>query len=33
MSGLTQNAVEYETLSSIEHTRLSMLQSAIGSGA
>jgi len=33
MSGLTQNAVEYQTLSSIEHTRLGMLQSAIGSGS
>ena len=33
MSALTQNAVEYQTLSSIEHTRLGMLQSAIGSGS
>jgi flagellar basal-body rod protein FlgB len=33
LSGLTQNAVDYETLSSIEHTRLGMLQTAIGSGA
>jgi len=32
MSGLTQNAVEYETLSSIEKERIGMLQSSIGSG-
>jgi flagellar basal-body rod protein FlgB len=33
MSGLTSNAVEYETLSSIEKTRMGMLQSAMGSGS
>ena len=33
LSGLTQNAVEYETLSSIEKTRLGMVQAAIGSGS
>jgi len=33
MSGLTSNAVEYETLASIEKTRLGMIQSAIGSGS
>ena len=33
MSGLTSNAVEYETLSAIEKTRIGMLQSAMGSGA
>jgi flagellar basal-body rod protein FlgB len=33
LSGLTQNAVEYETLSSIEKTRLGMLSAAMGSGS
>ena len=31
MSGLTQNAVEYETLTEIEKQRLGMLQTAMGS--
>jgi flagellar basal-body rod protein FlgB len=30
MSDLTQNAVEYETLTEIEKTRVGMIQSAIG---
>jgi flagellar basal-body rod protein FlgB len=30
MSGLTQNAVEYETLSEIEKERLGMIQTAMG---
>jgi flagellar basal-body rod protein FlgB len=30
MSGLTQNAVEYETLTEIEKNRMAMLSSAIG---
>jgi flagellar basal-body rod protein FlgB len=30
MSGLTQNAVQYETLSAIEKERIGMLQSAMG---
>jgi flagellar basal-body rod protein FlgB len=33
LSGLTQNAVEYETLASIEKERNSMLQNAMGSGS
>ena len=33
MSGLTQNAVEYETLTEIEKNRMSMISSAIGGGA
>jgi flagellar basal-body rod protein FlgB len=33
LSGLTTNAVEYETLSSIEKTRMGMLSAAMGSGA
>jgi flagellar basal-body rod protein FlgB len=32
MSGLTANAVEYETLASIEKTRMQMLQTAMGGG-
>ena len=33
MSALTENAVEYETLTEIEKTRLGTLQAAIGGGA
>jgi len=33
MSGLTENAVEYETLTEIEKNRMAMLSSAIGGGA
>jgi flagellar basal-body rod protein FlgB len=33
MAKLTSNAVEYETLTSIEKTRLQMLHDAIGTGA